>query len=134
MLAVLPLDHAERLPTTAARLAEVDPDVALAEQMIAAARAAGVDQPEPVADFLIDELDAESLLDRRPRPMSRGELQQCALLITLSAPVPALALVDPTAGLDLPRRRAVVALLRDLASDHQVAVASDDPLFGDDRV
>ena len=42
-----------------------------------------------------------------------------------------LALVDPTAGLDARRRRAVVDLLEDLALDTSISVASDDPLFGE---
>ena len=97
--------------------------------MVDAARRAGSELPEPIADFAIDAFDAEDLLDRVPRPMSTGERQLCALLITLSAPVSALALVDPTAGLDARRRRAVVELLIDLAQDRPVWVASDDPGF-----
>lgn len=112
-------------------LADVEPDVTLAEQMMEAARAAGLDQPEAVADFAIDEFDAEALLDRIPRPMSRGELQLCSLLITVSTPVPTLTAIDPTAGLDARRRRAVVALLTDLAQDRTVVVVSDDPMFGE---
>ena len=130
MLDLIALDGADRLPAGAG-LASVDPDVALADQMLAAARAAGRSMPEPVADFAIDAFDAEALLDRLPRPMSRGELQLCALLITLSAPFERLALVDPTAGLDTRRRRAVVDLLEDLALDTSISVASDDPLFGE---
>ena len=66
--------HSGAIPT----LPVVDPDVTLGEQMLAAARSAGLVQPDPIADFAIDELDAESLLDRVPRPMSRGERQLCA--------------------------------------------------------
>lgn len=131
MLTLRPLADADRLPTDVRGLATVDPDIPLADQMMRAAGRAGLPQPEAIADFAIDEFDAEALLDRVPRPMSRGELQLCALLITLAAPVLGLAIVDPTAGLDLARRRAVVHLLRDLAEDRPIWVASDDPLFAD---
>lgn len=129
MLSLRPLAEADRLPADVRGLATVDPDIPLADQMMRAAAKAGLAQPEAVADFAIDEFDADALLDRLPRPMSTGELQLCALLITLSVPLPGLAVVDPTAGLDVPRRRAVVNLLRDLAEDRPVWVASDDPLF-----
>lgn len=132
VLELLPLSAAASLrpgPT----LAVVDPDVTLGEQMLAAARSAGLVQPEPIADFAIDELDAESLLDRVPRPMSRGERQLCALLVTLAAPVEALVVVDPTAGLDGRRRRTVADILIDLAADRPVAIASDDAAFDEHR-
>lgn len=113
----------------AAVLAEVDPDVPLAEQMLNAAREAGETMPEAIADFAIDSFDADRLLDRVPRPMSRGEQQICALLITLSRPFDQLWLFDPTAGLDGQRRRALADLLVDLAEDHEIVVESDDPVF-----
>lgn len=125
MLEVLPLSQADRLPK-ATGLAPVDPDTTLADQMMAAARSAGSEQPEPIADFAIDALDAEALLDRVPRPMSRGERQVSAVLITLAVPFDTLSIVDPTAGLDARRKRAVVDLLVDLSADRPIAVASDD--------
>ena len=127
MLEVRPIGEADDQPGD---LAAVDPDVVLADQIIDAARAAGLEAPEPVVDFLIDELDVEPLLDRVPRPMSRGEWQIAALLVTLASPRATLTLVDPTAGLDGRRRRVVVDLLRDLAQDRPVVVVSDDPAFG----
>lgn len=123
-----PLADAEQV-ASGSGLADVDPDTPLADQMMMAARAAGLDRPPPIADFAIDEFEAEPLLDRVPRPMSRGEVQLCALLITLAAPIDALVVVDPTAGLDGRRRRAVADLLIDLAGDRPVTVASDDPGF-----
>ncbi len=108
---------------------EMDDDTTLATQMIDAARAQGLDGPTALTDFAIDVFDCEALLDRVPRPMSRGERQLCGLLITLTRPFDALYLIDPTAGLDARRRRAVVDLLRDIADDRPVACASDDELF-----
>ena len=58
--------------------------------------------------------------------MSRGERQICSILVTLSAPIVALSIIDPTAGLDGRRRRVAVNLFVDLAADRPVAVASDD--------
>jgi energy-coupling factor transporter ATP-binding protein EcfA2 len=127
MLVLVSPAHAASL---ADDLAAVDPDVTLAEQIQAAARAAGRTEPDVVVDFALDELEADALLDRVPRPMSRGERQICALLITLAAPRPELTLIDPTAGLDARRRRVVVDVLRDLAFDRRVTVVSDDPMFG----
>lgn len=129
MLDVRPLDQTRDADARVAWPAAVDPDATLADQMLEAARAGGETMPTPVADFAIDAFDAESLLDRVPRPMSRGELQLCALLIALAGPFDRLDLVDPTAGLDARRRRAVVELLADLAADHHIVVESDDPLF-----
>lgn len=128
VLTVLPLSQADRLPPGPG-LTKVHPDIALAEQMMAAAKAAGLAEPPAIVDFAIDELDCEALLDRVPRPMSRGELQLCAILITLSAPITSLAIVDPTAGLDRPRSRVVAGLLTDLAEDIDVTVASEDNAF-----
>ena len=127
MLHVRPLLEA---PAGGHDLAAVEPDTPLGEQVLMAAREAGLHEPEVIVDFAIDELDVEPLLDRVPRPMSRGELQICALLITLAVPRSSLTLADPTAGLDARRRRVVVDLLTDLALDHEVAVYSDDPIFG----
>ena len=105
----------------------IEDDVTLADQMIASARGAGLDEPTDLGDWAIDALDAEALLDRVPRPMSRGERQTCALLIALARPFEVLCLIDPTAGLDPRRRRVVAQLLTDLAHDHTVVCASDDP-------
>ena len=120
VLEVLPLSQADQLPPGTG-LAPVDPDVVLADQI----RAAASDDVPAVVDFLIDELGCEALLDRVPRPMSRGELQICALLITLAAPFETLTLVDPTAGLDAPKSRTVADLLADLGEHHPITVASD---------
>lgn len=128
MLEVLPLSQASHLPPGPG-LATVDPDVPLAEQMMIAARSASLKQPEMLADLAIDAFDCEALLDRLPRPMSRGERQICSILITLAAPVVCLSITDPTAGLDGRRRRVAIELFVDLAVDRPVAVASDDRGF-----
>lgn len=125
MLEVVSLASADSLGP-ARGMVEVDPDRPLATQIVSAAGAA---PPDRVVDFAIDAWGADALLDRHPRPMSRGEHQLCSLLITIATPTGALALVDPTAGLDARRRWAVAALLADLALDRPISIASDDPVF-----
>lgn len=107
---------------------QLDEDTTLAAQMIASARRFGLDEPTDLGDWAVDAFEAEALLDRVPKPMSRGERQLCVLLIALSRPFDALIVVDPTAGLDPRRRRIVADLLAELAEDHRVVCATDDPL------
>ena len=97
--------------------------------MIAAAQAHGLDEPTDIADWAVDAFDAERLLDRVPRPMSRGERQLCGLLIALARPFDAMFATDPTAGLDARRRRIVADLLVDLAHDLTVVCATDDEIL-----
>lgn len=110
---------------------DLDDDETVERQIIASARHHGLDEPPAVVDYLLDALDAERLLPRVPRPMSRGERQICGLLLVFSRPFDQLVLDDPTAGLDPVRRRTVVDLLADLAADGtEILCASADPLFG----
>ena len=98
----------------------IDDDVTLAAQMIAIARDHGLAEPTELADFAIDAFDCEALLDRVPRPMSRGERQLCGLLLAFARPFDALFVVDPFAGLDARRRRVVAEILEDLAEDRLI--------------
>ncbi len=98
----------------------IDDDTTLADQMMTAAREHGLEEPTELADFAIDEFDCEALLDRVPRPMSRGERQLCGLLIAFARPFDALYIVDPFAGLDARRRQAVAAIIADLALDRLI--------------
>lgn len=106
----------------------LDDEVIVERQIVAAAVARGIDEPTEVADIALDLLDAETLLPRVPRPMSRGERQICGLLITLGQPFIEMILIDPTAGLDPRRRASLVGLLVDLADEGaRITVVSDDP-------
>ncbi len=110
----------------------IDDDATLIAQLLLAAARAGLDEPTDLCDFAVDALDAEALLHRVPAPMSRGERQICGLLLMLAAPCDALFAIDPTAGLDLARRKAVRSLLEDCASlpsQPHVMCVSDDPIF-----
>lgn len=99
---------------------EIEDDITVAEQMMTIARAHGLAEPTDLADFAIDAFDCEPLLDRVPRPMSRGERQLCGLLIVFARPFDALFIIEPMAGLDARRRRAVADLLTDLAEDRRI--------------
>ena len=85
---------------------------------------------QPIGDRVRGHHDRADLLDRVVWPFSRGERTVAGLLITIARPIDHLVAVNPTAGLDLARRRAVVSLLSDLvALGTRVDVASDDPLI-----
>lgn len=110
----------------------VDNDLPLLEQLLARAGEHGLEEPTDLCDFAVDALDAESLLPRVPRPMSRGERQICGILLAIAKPFDALFLLDPTAGLDMPRREAVRGLVLDCALEGEgtlVVAASDDPVL-----
>ena len=108
----------------------LDGETPLEQQVVAAAGAGGIDEPTELADFAIEVLDAERLLPREPWPFSRGELQIGGLLVALGQPFRQLVLVDPTAGLDARRRRALAGFLHDLGDEgHRITVVSDDPVF-----
>lgn len=108
----------------------LDDDAPLEQQIVGAAIAQGIDEPTELAEFAIDLLDAEPLLARVPRPMSRGERQIGGLLIALGQPFRELVLIDPTAGLDARRRRALAGFLSDLADEGaRITVVSDDSAF-----
>ena len=104
--------------------------VTLEAQVVAAAIAGGIDEPTELADFAINVLDAEPLLPREPWPFSRGEQQVGGLLVALGQPFRELILINPTAGLDVRRRRALVGFLGDLADEGaRITIASDDEFF-----
>lgn len=138
MLTVLPMTQADEIVAIADTPGTLllpspptlEPHTPLGQQVLDAAIANGIDEPTELADFAVDLLDAETLLEREPWPFSRGELQIGAFLVVIGQPFRQLALIDPTAGLDARRRRAMVDFLVDLTDEgHRIAVASDDELF-----
>lgn len=112
----------------------LDDDRTLIDQVLDAARLGGLAEPADICDYAVDALDAELLLPRVPKPMSRGERQICGVLLALAAPFDTLIVVDPTAGLDMRRREAVRDLLLDCAQltpTTRVICATDDPALID---
>lgn len=108
----------------------LDDDVPLEQQIVTAAVTQGIDEPTELADFAVNVLGAEPLLSRVPRPMSRGERQIGGLLIAFGQPFRELVLLDPTAGLDARRRKALAGFLSELGDEGaRITVVSDDSMF-----
>ena len=138
MLVVVPMSELDAVLTRAGDPGVVllpapprlEEDAPLERQIVEAAIAQGIDEPTELADFAIGVLDAEPLLSRVPRPMSRGERQIGGLLIALGQPFRELMLIDPTAGLDTRRRKALAGFLSELADEGaRITVVSDDSVF-----
>ncbi len=108
----------------------LDGKVPLEQQIVAAAVAGGIDEPTELADFAINVLEAESLLPREPWPFSRGELQAAGLVMVFGQPFRELVLIDPSAGLDTRRRKALVDFLRELGDEgNRITITTNDDLF-----
>lgn len=107
----------------------LDGDRTVVEQAMATARAHGLTEPPELADFVIDLLDADDLLDKTPWHFSRGEQQIAGLIIAFARPFERLILIDPTAGLDPTRARELAEFLADLGQDLDVDIASDAAVF-----
>ena len=107
----------------------LDGKVPLEQQIVAAAIAGGIDEPTELADFAINVLDADALLPREPWPFSRGEQQIAGLLLVLGQPFRELILIDPTAGLDARKRKALADFLGELGDEgHRITIATNDNL------
>ena len=61
---------------------------------------------------------ANELMERRPRDLSGGERQRVAIARALVLRPSVLVLDEPTASVDMPVRRALLALLKRLQSEH----------------
>jgi putative ABC transport system ATP-binding protein len=107
----------------------------VAQNVAAAAFAAGKPLDAPFAARLLDELGIAPLVQRRPAELSRGQAQRVALARALSVKPAVLLADEPTANLDDESAAATAALLMTEASAHNAAllVASHDgrikPLF-----
>jgi energy-coupling factor transport system ATP-binding protein len=105
----------------------------VADELIDAARWRDVPRAEAErrARPLIERLN----LSRLARPgarswsLSAGEKRVVSLVSSLIAPASAYLLDEPTAGLDPARKGALSAILRDIANDSPVVIASQDPAW-----
>jgi energy-coupling factor transporter ATP-binding protein EcfA2 len=104
------------------------------DEVVDPARWRGVprEEAEQRARALLERLD----LTRLARPgirswsLSSGEKRVVSLVSSLIAPAGAYLLDEPTAGLDPARKGALSAILRDIANDTPVVIASQDLSWG----
>ena len=99
-------------------------DLTVSDQMTYVARLHGLDAPHESARELASALDAERLLDRFPRGMSKGQRQKAGLLVASARPFDVLLLDEPTTGLDAPSRAGLLAALQQLASQGRTILSS----------
>lgn len=99
-------------------------DLTVADQMTYVARLHGLSEPFEVANTFAEALGAESLLDRFPRGMSKGQRQKSGLLVATARPFELLLLDEPTTGLDEASRLQLVEVLGTLADRGVMVVSS----------
>ncbi|MBM7519423.1 ABC transporter ATP-binding protein [Nocardioides nitrophenolicus] len=93
----------------------------VAEECAAADRSAGA--AAGTCRGLLDRLAPGIDPDRHPRDLSEGQRLALAVAIVLTSRPPVLLLDEPTRGLDYPAKRALAALLRELAGEPEAARA-----------
>ncbi len=101
----------------------------LIDQALEVAVAHGLTEPPPLADFVVDLLDADELLGKPTWHFSRGEQQIAGLVLVFARPFERLILVDPTAGLDGRRARDLAFFLAELGLDFDIDVLSEADVF-----
>lgn len=127
---LLPVDERRRVvglvPQTAADLLYLDSVAAECAQADAESEAA-----PGTAREILDRLTPGVAEDTHPRDLSEGQKLALVLAIQLAADPAILLLDEPTRGLDYPAKRALAAMLGDLARDarHSVLVSTHDVEF-----
>jgi ABC-type multidrug transport system ATPase subunit len=112
-------------------------DLTVADQMTYVARLHGLDAPFAIATQLVEALDADALLPRFPRGMSKGQRQKAGLLVATARPFEVLLLDEPTTGLDATSRAGLIDVLEKVAARDCIVLSSthDDDLIREaDRV
>lgn len=99
-------------------------DLTLDDQLHYVARLYKHTSPSDICLDLIERLDADSLLTKFPRAMSKGQRQKASLLVGTARPFSVLLLDEPTTGLDADSRTALIDALLTLARSGVTIVAS----------
>lgn len=99
----------------------------VAEECAAADRSAGA--ADGTCRALLDRLAPGIEEDQHPRDLSEGQRLALAVAIVLAARPPVLLLDEPTRGLDYPAKHALAAMVRELAAERAVLVATHDVEF-----
>jgi molybdate transport system ATP-binding protein len=96
--------------------ARLFPHLSVRGNLLYAERRRPADRAAPVVDEVAQQLDIASLLDRAVRNLSGGEKSRVALARAMLSAPELLLLDEPFAALDGKRRRAFLALLRDVSA------------------
>jgi len=99
-------------------------DLTVAEQMAYVARLNGLDEPYDVAERLVEVFEADDLMDRVPRSLSKGQRQKAGILVATARPFDALLLDEPTSGLDAESHEGLIDELVALADEGKLIVTS----------
>lgn len=99
-------------------------DLTLADQMAYVARLHKVDVATTFSQQLIADLDAEELLTKFPRSMSKGQRQKAGLIVATARPFEVLLLDEPTTALDAASRTMLVSALASLSRDGTTVISS----------
>ncbi len=99
-------------------------DLTVAEQMAYVARLNDLDEPYEVGERMLEVFEADDLLDRFPRSLSKGQRQKASLLVATSRPFDALLLDEPTSGLDRESHAGLVDFLVELAHEGKLILTS----------
>lgn len=99
-------------------------DLTVAEQMHYVARLNGLDEPYEAGMHLQDVFEADDLLDRFPRSLSKGQRQKASLMVATSRPFDALLLDEPTSGLDTDAHAGLIDALIEFAEHGKLILTS----------
>ena len=99
-------------------------DLTVAEQMAYVARLNGLAQPFETGERLLEAFEADDLMDRFPRSLSKGQRQKASLMVAASRPFDALLLDEPTSGLDSDSHTGLIDVLVELANNGKLVLTS----------
>jgi len=99
-------------------------DLTLQDQLDYIARLHKQSEPTDECQRLIGALDAEVLLNKLPRAMSKGQRQKAGLLVGAARPFEVLLLDEPTTALDAASRAQLCEALRALAASGRAIITS----------